>query len=224
MPFPFMPLGALLALAVLSAALAVFGAALKALDWTIDAARGSMLSGVVSGIRNWDAAPRRSATGSPNAPEPREALGPRGHRDRRGADGRAAARQPQRRHSSRRLTRLSPRVAAIAASLAIALAVSACSPASADDARPRIAVACAPVPPRAQRVPPPVPPRRSRRRRPTDSPGWWREQVFYEVFVRSFADSNGDGVGDLAGADREARLPQRRRPGDHDDLGVSGCG
>jgi hypothetical protein len=23
--------------------------------------------------------------------------------------------------------------------------------------------------------------------------------VFYEVFVRSFADSNGDGVGDLAG-------------------------
>jgi hypothetical protein len=29
--------------------------------------------------------------------------------------------------------------------------------------------------------------------------GWWRDQVFYEVFVRSFADSNGDGVGDLAG-------------------------
>jgi hypothetical protein len=76
MPFPFMPLGALLALAVLSGALAVFGAALKALDWTIDAARGSMLSSVVSGIRNWDAAPRRSATGSPDAAEPSEALGP----------------------------------------------------------------------------------------------------------------------------------------------------
>src|SRR5262245_64333938 len=29
--------------------------------------------------------------------------------------------------------------------------------------------------------------------------GWWRDKVFYEVFVRSFADSNGDGVGDLAG-------------------------
>ena len=29
--------------------------------------------------------------------------------------------------------------------------------------------------------------------------GWWRDKVFYEIFVRSFADSNGDGVGDLAG-------------------------
>jgi len=29
--------------------------------------------------------------------------------------------------------------------------------------------------------------------------GWWHHDVFYEAFVRSFADSNGDGVGDLAG-------------------------
>ena len=29
--------------------------------------------------------------------------------------------------------------------------------------------------------------------------GWWRDKVFYEVFVRSFQDSSGDGVGDLAG-------------------------
>ena len=28
---------------------------------------------------------------------------------------------------------------------------------------------------------------------------WWREAVFYEIYVRSFQDSNGDGVGDLAG-------------------------
>ena len=28
---------------------------------------------------------------------------------------------------------------------------------------------------------------------------WWREVVFYEVWVRSFHDANGDGVGDLAG-------------------------
>ncbi|MBI4817810.1 MAG: DUF3459 domain-containing protein [Deltaproteobacteria bacterium] len=29
--------------------------------------------------------------------------------------------------------------------------------------------------------------------------GWWRSAVFYEVFVRSFKDSNGDGIGDLRG-------------------------
>ncbi|GGN59072.1 alpha-glucosidase [Actinoplanes lobatus] len=28
---------------------------------------------------------------------------------------------------------------------------------------------------------------------------WWRDAVIYQVYVRSFADANGDGVGDLAG-------------------------
>jgi alpha-glucosidase len=28
---------------------------------------------------------------------------------------------------------------------------------------------------------------------------WWRDAVFYQIYVRSFADGNGDGVGDLAG-------------------------
>ncbi len=30
-------------------------------------------------------------------------------------------------------------------------------------------------------------------------PDWYRHAVFYEVNVRSFSDSNGDGIGDLAG-------------------------
>jgi alpha-glucosidase len=34
--------------------------------------------------------------------------------------------------------------------------------------------------------------------------GWWRSAVIYQVYVRSFADGNGDGIGDLAGV--RARL------------------
>jgi alpha-amylase len=28
---------------------------------------------------------------------------------------------------------------------------------------------------------------------------WWRNSVFYEIFVRSYSDSNGDGIGDFNG-------------------------
>jgi alpha-glucosidase len=41
---------------------------------------------------------------------------------------------------------------------------------------------------------------------------WWRDAVVYQVYVRSFADANGDGIGDLAGV--LSRLPYLR------DLGV----
>ena len=33
----------------------------------------------------------------------------------------------------------------------------------------------------------------------TDTTVWWRNGVCYEIFVRSFYDSNGDGIGDLKG-------------------------
>jgi len=28
---------------------------------------------------------------------------------------------------------------------------------------------------------------------------WWKHAVFYEIYPRSFADSNNDGIGDLKG-------------------------
>ena len=34
---------------------------------------------------------------------------------------------------------------------------------------------------------------------------WWRSAVIYQIYIRSFADGNGDGVGDIAGI--RARLP-----------------
>ncbi|MGF0171004.1 glycoside hydrolase family 13 protein [Streptomyces sp. Marseille-Q5077] len=39
---------------------------------------------------------------------------------------------------------------------------------------------------------------------PTSAP-WWRSAVIYQVYIRSFADGNGDGVGDIAGI--RSRLP-----------------
>jgi alpha-glucosidase len=40
---------------------------------------------------------------------------------------------------------------------------------------------------------------------------WWRDAVFYEIYVRSFADSDGDGTGDLPGI--RSRLPYLQRLG-----------
>jgi alpha-glucosidase len=33
----------------------------------------------------------------------------------------------------------------------------------------------------------------------TNRTSWWRDAVIYQIYVRSFADSDGDGVGDLGG-------------------------
>ncbi len=57
---------------------------------------------------------------------------------------------------------------------------------------------------------------------PTVKRPWWSDRIFYEVFVRSFQDSDGDGIGDLRGL--TARLDELNDgdPATADDLGVTG--
>ncbi len=47
---------------------------------------------------------------------------------------------------------------------------------------------------------------------PRETRDWWRDAVVYQIYPRSFSDSDGDGLGDLPGI--RARLPYLR------DLGV----
>ena len=40
---------------------------------------------------------------------------------------------------------------------------------------------------------------------------WWRDAAVYQLYLRSFADADGDGIGDLAGL--RSRLPYVERLG-----------
>lgn len=50
---------------------------------------------------------------------------------------------------------------------------------------------------------------------------WFRDAVFYEVFVRSFYDSNGDGLGDLNGLTAKLDYLNDGDPATNTDLGVT---
>ena len=50
---------------------------------------------------------------------------------------------------------------------------------------------------------------------------WWNDAVFYEIFVRSFYDSNADGVGDLQGIIQKLDYLNDGNPNTDSDLGVT---
>jgi alpha-amylase len=51
---------------------------------------------------------------------------------------------------------------------------------------------------------------------------WWNERVFYEIFVRSFYDSDGDGIGDLQGIIEKLDYLNDGDPATTTDLGITG--
>ncbi len=51
---------------------------------------------------------------------------------------------------------------------------------------------------------------------------WWDDSTFYEIFVRSFFDSNGDGIGDLQGLIQKLDYLNDGDPATHTDLGITG--
>ncbi len=56
----------------------------------------------------------------------------------------------------------------------------------------------------------------------TDAMPWWNDVIFYEVFVRSFYDSNGDGIGDLNGLIEKLDYLNDGDPTTATDLGITG--
>ena len=56
----------------------------------------------------------------------------------------------------------------------------------------------------------------------TDGYPWWNDTVFYEIFVRSFYDSDGDGIGDFNGIIANLDYLNDGDPNTTTDLGVTG--
>jgi len=57
---------------------------------------------------------------------------------------------------------------------------------------------------------------------PDASEGWWNDAVFYEIFVRSFKDSDGDGIGDFRGIIEMLDYLNDGDPNTDTDLGIGG--
>ena len=103
---------------------------------------------------------------------------------------------------------------AIAAIILLSLLLAACQPAI-QTAEPTVtaepSAPAAPLPTETDELP-----------ADEDPMSWWNEVVFYEIFVRSFKDSDGDGIGDFQGIISQLDYLNDGDPSTTDDLGIGG--
>ena len=103
---------------------------------------------------------------------------------------------------------------AIAAIILLSLLLAACQPAV-QTAEPTVtaepSAPAAPLPTETDELP-----------ADEDPMSWWNEVVFYEIFVRSFKDSDGDGIGDFQGIISQLDYLNDGDPSTMDDLGIGG--
>lgn len=85
-----------------------------------------------------------------------------------------------------------------------------------------VAVVETAVPPTPTPIPPTATPEPDPLYSGTNGNPWWNDLVFYEIFVRSFYDSDGDGVGDINGIIEKLDYLNDGDPNTTDDLGVTG--
>ena len=58
----------------------------------------------------------------------------------------------------------------------------------------------------------------------TEQSAWWQDAVFYEIFVRSFYDTDENGIGDFNGITAKLDYLNDNNPSTSTDLGITGSG
>lgn len=89
-----------------------------------------------------------------------------------------------------------------------------------------VGAGCLPTPTPSVQVPTPTAEATATQIEPTTistgpQPDWWKTAVFYEIFVRSFKDSNGDGIGDFNGITMMLDYLNDGDPATETDLGIT---
>ncbi len=102
------------------------------------------------------------------------------------------------------------------------LVLVACASNAAPTVTPKLTISPTAVPPTTQPTVPPPTPTPDPLVQGTNGYPWWNDTVFYEVFVRSFYDSDDDGKGDINGLIEKLDYLNDGDPTTSDDLGVTG--